>query len=204
MMRFIPLGLLLACTPETTSIDDAELDEPGQATEGDTAAVEEGDTATVAEEDTGEACQPDEPCAWPTQILVHTVVNYDANELAETFGITDCVLELEGALPEGATGSDCPDCDLHFQGQVAYDLGSCPEDYISTPNPLTYGVVFIDEDTREFWTRDPDIWEYLGETTRTPEGGWNVTTVEPVLYEVPLLGDAEVGTFTIQRLFTDG
>ncbi len=208
---------LFACAPETTTGDDPDLDDP-VGTEDTADPVDDTEQEDPAELDCEDGADDDgdglfdcaDPdcgeafvCTWPEAVSIHTVVDYDANDVAETFGVTDCVLELRGALPQGADGSACADCDLDYQGQVTYDLGSCPDDYISTPNPLTYGVVFIDEDTREYWTRDPDIWEYLGQATRSAAGAWVVATTEPVFYEVPLLGEVEVGTFTLTRTFTD-
>ncbi|GEM_PF-2320528 len=143
-------------------------------------------------------------CTWPASVEIFSIVEYDANSTAETFGVTDCALDLGGWLDEGGSVSMCDGCDLLYTGAVTYDMGNCPSDYITTPNPLVYGFVFIDEHTRQVSTHEDGAWELLGESTRGGDGTWELTTTETVLYDVPLLGEVDVGTFTIRRTFTDG
>ncbi|MEE2829802.1 MAG: hypothetical protein VX498_11495, partial [Myxococcota bacterium] len=143
-------------------------------------------------------------CTWPDEVAVETQVQFLANELAESFGVGDCSIEFGGVLTLDSTEPGCPGCDREYSGSVTVSSGDCPEDYIEPPVEASYGFVFLNPSEREVWKYDFDegLWESFGIVVGSGST-WLAEQDSPVLYDVPILGETEVGSFTILATLTD-
>jgi hypothetical protein len=144
-------------------------------------------------------------CTWPDEIELQTIVEFFGNELAQSFGVGDCTLEFSGILSEETDALGFDGGDLAYEGSVDYSSSDCPEDYIDRPSTVAFAIVFLDESTREVFSQDSDsdLWATLGEVTSETDGLFRVETLEPVMYDVPIFGETEVGTFRLTRTFRD-
>jgi hypothetical protein len=133
------------------------------------------------------------------------MVEFFAGELALEFGVGDCISEFEGILSDGGAEPTCTACDLEYEGAVTYDLGDCPGEFIDQPPLMTIGFGFLSDTSREVWTRDDDTgaWALVGDAAQSPDGSFQIVSEEPVFYDVPILGETEVGSFRLTRTFHD-
>jgi hypothetical protein len=143
-------------------------------------------------------------CSWPASLDMHTELAFDANGTAKAFGVGDCVLEFAGLLGLTEIGNICPSCDATYEGAVSYGPDNCPEDYITRPPVVAYGMIFLSPGEREIWKRESETgeWSSLGNWTPTAAGPYVVERQEPVFYD-SFLGELEVGAFVMVQTFTD-
>jgi hypothetical protein len=207
----LPLAGCTTVTPSTERIadepapvyddDDDDVPAPDPELDCDDGLDEDEDGLIDCADDD---CSDVFHCTWPDEIELHTMVEFFGNEIAQAFGVDDCLLEFEGVLTDESSRLGFDDGDLVFEGPVEYLPGDCPEDYVSRPATVAFAFGFLDENTREAWSRDSDTgeWQALGEVTAA-NGEFRIETLEPVMYDVPLFGDTEVGTFRLTRTFRD-
>jgi hypothetical protein len=142
-------------------------------------------------------------CTWPDSVSIETQVIFYPNDIADSFGVGQCTLQLSGILAETDLSTPCTSCDRDFEGAVTA-AGDCPPDYIDVPQESRFGIQFLSPTERELfkWDHEASDWEALG-SVQSSGSVWEVVRNEPVFYEVPIFGETEVGSFTITEKLTD-
>ena len=215
---FLLLVFLASCT---TPLPGGGQPGPGGADDDDSWAADDDDDDAEGpvEENCDDGLDEDEDsltdcedpdcadvfhCTWPERLEVVSHIEFSANELAESFGVGDCFLEIGGVLDLSVEPPGCEECDREYTGTVSVVQGDCPEDYIEPPSTAAYGFEFVTVAERDLWKLDTDdiVWESLG---LIESGGavWSSEHSSPVLYDVPIFGETEVGEFFITETITD-
>lgn len=216
---FLLLGSLSACTlpaghsgsssPDSPSADDDD-DVPTDDDDSVEGPVEENCDDGLDDDEDGQVdcldsdCDDVFHCTWPDEIEIDTLVEFSANELAKSFGVGDCTLEFGGPLALLDTPAGCELCDREYEGSVSVAAGDCPQEYIEPPTYGLYGFVFVAPGERELWKFDTDdeLWLNLG-PVESSGSNWQLEHTSPVLYDVPIFGETEVGSFTVHESLTD-
>jgi hypothetical protein len=209
--------LAFGCTPQSldgAGPDAPPLDEPlpdddEPITDDDEPITDDDDTTDIDDDDddTGtddDDSNPDEDfiSTWPDEIDLQTTVAFEPNEIALAFDVGPCSLSFGGVLLREAADT-CPGCDLEYAGAVLVASSDCPEDYIATPEYRRFAFVFLDEQQRELWRLDDEEGWLLVGLIQSNNTSWESVRNEAVLYDVPLLGETEVGNFVVTDILTD-
>jgi hypothetical protein len=190
-----------APSPDEPLPDDDEPITDDDDDDDTTGADDDDDDDTGSDDDDSD---PDEDfiSTWPDEIDLQTTVAFEPNEIALAFDVGPCSLSFGGILLQEAADT-CPACDLEYAGAVGVDSSDCPEDYISTPEYRRFALIFLDEQQRELWRLDDEEgWLVVG-LIQSTSASWESVRNEAVLYDVPLLGETEVGNFVVTSVLTD-
>jgi len=212
LLALLLAGCATSANPGTDPNDDLDAPPPG-ADDDDDEPIEdpiEEDCDDGLDDDEDSLTDCEDPdcaevfhCTWPTEIEVLTHIEFVANELAISFGVGDCFLDIQGSLI-GTDATACTECDLEYAGAVSVVGGDCPEDYIEPPTQSTYGFGFLSPGERDLWKLDSDEggWDSLG-LVQSGNAVWLSEHSSPVFYDVPIFGETEVGQFHITETITD-
>ncbi len=117
-------------------------------------------------------CDGEFHCTWPDQMDHQARFEF----YSDVGWLDDCEVRFESLLVETAQGDICPQCDLTYQGQYHYEINTCEEFLelagVDMPDEGMYGVIFVDQNQREIFTRDTDmVWTSLGIAQKDPAVG---------------------------------
>lgn len=226
LMPLALLGSLAACgdkdddsgssssTTDSGSTDTTDVPDPETAC--DDGVDNDSDGATDCDDSD---CADAFECSYPDAIAHTTVVEFDGYQVECDLGIwgthdeqiDDCVTRFTVPLTEATTGDLCPACDRTYSGPITYEQDSCLA-LIGGDRPTEgwFGFVFIDENTRELWSRDEIGGGWVKGVTLSRKGGeWRLVESGEVAEDVETdFGDCEnnpltLGLLTVTMTFVD-
>lgn len=162
--------------PETTtSPDDTDTVPPDPELECDDERDDDDDGLVDCDDDD---CAGVELCTWPTQIDFETLIEFDANAIAELGGYGDCTVHVTAPLARDRAES-CEGCDRVYAGEFTFLEDDCPED-IERPQDGGYGIDFRSETEWEVFGRVEAVWTSLGVAQDDGTGTMRISDSTPV------------------------
>lgn len=164
-------------TDGTGTDDTEETDVPRTETECDDERDDDGDGDTDCDDDD---CSAEEHCSWPVTVDFESLLQFDANSLAELAGYGDCEVHITSNL-ERDRAQSCEGCDRVFSGAFDYLRDNCPEDdAIARPTEGSYGFAFRSATRWEVFGEVDGQWGSLGVAEDDGSGSLRIIETNPV------------------------